>query len=392
MLRTRSGLAPVRLISLAALLWAAAGMLPASGAEWCAGPCEGGRLDAVLYLVGDAGAAAGREPALVALGRDARARVRELGAARVAIAFLGDLIYPAGLPPEEDEFFPEARRRLETQLAAVRHSEAQGFFVPGNHDWDQGWEAVLRLERYLEEHAAGRAVLRPGGGCPGPEHAELGRHLVLVFLDTQWWLHRGARPRHPDSACPTDAPGEVTEALRGLLAATGSRQAVVMAHHPLRSGGPHGGGFPWHVHLFPLRNTHTSLWIPLPGIGSLVPLARWLGVTNQDVSGPRYRALRRSLREAFAPAPPLVYAAGHDHSLQVLGEGEAPYVVVSGAGNRETLSFVVERDDTLVARRASGYVRVEALADGRVRIVVVAVEEDTRPAEIFRACLNLPCS
>ena len=98
----------------------------------------------------------------------------------------------------------------------------------------------------------------------------------------------------------------------------GARHVVVIAHHPLVSGGPHGGYFGWQDHVFPLRNLKSWLWIPLPLIGSAYPIARAEGISSQDIPSRAYTRMRVALDSAFAGAPPLIYAGGHDHTLQVI--------------------------------------------------------------------------
>src|SRR5207244_13343176 len=140
----------------------------------------------------------------------------------------------------------------------------------------------------------------------------------IVVLDSQWWLQGGPKAQDPVSSCPTVSEGEVRDSLHAALATAGGRVTVVVAHHPLSSGGPHGGHFGWQDHIFPLRDLKSWLWVPLPLIGSVYPLAREGGISSQDAPSAAYRRMRAALDSAFAGAPPLVYAAGHDHALQVI--------------------------------------------------------------------------
>ncbi len=365
-----------------------------SGAEPTASSCPGSAPpDASLYLIGDAGAPQPGEPALEALARDGARRVSRLGAGRVAVAFLGDNVYPAGIPAEDDSDRAEAEARLGVQLDAVRRARLHGFFVPGNHDWanagHDGWEAVRRQARLVAaSRGPGVATVVPPDGCPGPTHAMLGERMLLLFLDTQWWLHDGPKPRHPGSSCPHDAEAEVVEALGSRLRAAGARHAIVMAHHPLATGGPHGGNFGWREHVFPLRENHRWLWLPLPGLGSLYPIVRGAGVSDQDVMGPGNRRMQRSLAESFAEAPPLVYAAGHDHGLQVIQGGPARWLLVSGGGGSVTLSRVHAIEGTRFARAASGFLRLDARQDGAIRLAALLAQPDGSAREAFGLCLT----
>ena len=140
-----------------------------------------------------------------------------------------------------------------------------------------------------------------------------------MLLDTQWWLHEGPKPRDPDSDCPADAEPEIVDSLRAALD-RGRRTGwwYVAAHHPLRSGGVHGAHFTWKDHIFPLRLIKPWLWMPLPWIGSLYPAARQQGISSQDIPSRPYQRLIAAFRRAFVPVPPALYAAGHEHNLQVI--------------------------------------------------------------------------
>ena len=102
--------------------------------------------------------------------------------------------------------------------------------------------------------------------------------------------------------------------------------------------------------------------MPLPLIGSLYPLARRNGFTNQDISGRLYQVMVRSFERVFAQYPPLVMASGHDHDLQVIRGGKAEitharYQLVSGAGILGHTGLVRKVEGSLFERDAAGFMR-----------------------------------
>ena len=176
--------------------------------------------------------------------------------------------------------------------------------------------------------------------------------------------------------------------LKAALVGAGRRQVVVLAHHPLRSAGRHGGYFPWQDHLFPLRNLKSWLWLPLPGVGSLYPLARKLGTSPQDQSSRVYRRLVDGLLGAFRGHPPLLYAAGHEHHLEVLAGDEPPWVVVSGAGRVDAITPVGPREDAVYLAERAGFVRIDFLPDGHVGLEVLTVDAAGKSTSAFSTALT----
>jgi hypothetical protein len=332
-----------------------------------------------LFLIGDGGVPLENDPVLAALSREVAA-----DPTRAVVLFLGDNIYPRGLPVESSSGRKEAERRIDAQIGVVSQG-ARGIFIPGNHDWDKGsasgLAAIRRQGEYLRRQAAGRVSLLPEDGCPGPVVQDVEQRLRLVLLDTQWWLHGGEKPAGASSPCAQRSEADVVDALGVALREAAGRHVLVAGHHPLASGGTHGGYFSWRDHIFPLRASKSWLWIPLPVVGSAYPLSRRSGVTNQDLSGPRNRKMREALGGVFAKTPPLAYAAGHEHNLQVL-EGPTPrYLLVSGAGAFGHVTRAAWTKQTLYARAASGYFRMDVERSGRVRLAVIAVDGRGEPRE-----------
>ena len=345
-------------------------------------------IETSLFLIGDAGHADRPDHPVVSAVREAASS----SPGRSLILFLGDNAYPEGLPETDTTGRASAERRLNTQIDAARASGAAAIFIPGNHDWararSEGWDQVRREAAYVVQRGGPGVRFLPEGGCPGPVTVDVGRSVRLVVLDTQWWLHDSAKPVHPTSICPADSEGEVLDSLRNAVRGAAGRHVFVAGHHPPASGGPHGGYFPLVDHLFPLREFRKWLWLPLPIVGSAYPLARQNGISAQDLSSRAYRHLRDSLASVFRDAPPLAFLSGHDHGLQVLSGGGVRHVLVSGSGSYDHNNAVRRLDSTRYASARPGFMRVDALEDGRVRLGVLTVEADGRATAAFAAWLD----
>lgn len=330
-----------------------------------------GTLQYRLLLLGDGGEPEPDEPVLKTLSEWA-----EKDAARTSIIFLGDNMYPEGMTERRKH---EASSRLTPQLAVAKTAGAHGLFIPGNHDWAsgraEGLRAVLTQEKFINDALAGESNFLPPGGSPGPVALELPETdpvLRLIVLDTQWWLHQHEKPKK--------APEQVIEELIALLDT--ELPVIVVGHHPLETYGEHGGVYDWKTHLFPVRALNEWLWIPIPIVGSIYPYARsHLFRSDQDMRSTRNKTMVAALNRAFAKrklppqGPPLlIYAAGHEHSLQVLKGDVTDYLLVSGAAASRKVTEVMSGDNTLFAHQHTGFMVIDFLNDGKVLLQVVEPE------------------
>ncbi|HEX8393346.1 MAG TPA: metallophosphoesterase [Longimicrobium sp.] len=329
-----------------------------------------------LVLIGDAGLPnPSGEPVLKAL-RDEIAKAPN----RSYVVYLGDNIYPVGLEDTTTAQGKEGLRILRAQMAPLLETGTRGLFVPGNHDWGngipEGWAHVRREERFINLNGNGIVGMEPRGGCPGPVVVDVDNVVRLVALDTHWWLHAGDKPGRGSDCRPNTEAG-IVDSVRAALASAGPLHTVVVAHHPFVSGGQHGGYFDWPTYLFPLH-----------------PWARLAGLfARQDVTGREYRNMTVQLSGAFAVDSPLVYAAGHEHSLQVFGRRPlvpARYHIVSGAGIYGHTTPTRRITGISYIRQASGFQRITFLADGRIRLSVVVVDSRGNAHEDYSTWLVDP--
>src|SRR3954465_2015224 len=67
--------------------------------------------------------------------------------------YLGDNIYPLGMPTEGEPSYKESKRIIDYQISLVKGKKAKAYFVPGNHDWKNGkmggWQQILNQFNYI---------------------------------------------------------------------------------------------------------------------------------------------------------------------------------------------------------------------------------------------------
>jgi len=362
-------------------------------AECTAGPAE---LDTRVLLVGDAGELEPDNPSLALLAElAADAHGRSVG------VFLGDNVYPRGVPGARESDAREERRTaekiLQLQVAAAARAGIPAVFVAGNHDWDKsgprGLERLRAQEKFLAASTAGEAVLYPSAGCPGPVVLDLGDRVRLIAVDSEWLLRdeppelTDCRWGAPQSRRRLPGPGvdgfyaALSEAVRGA----GSRRVLLATHHPLKTRGSHGGYFTAKELIFPLTLVKSWHYLPIPLI--YPPLRYWVVRSDQDMYGSRNREMVRRIEEILATAgTAAIAAAGHEHTLQVFDDPDLPiWYLVSGSAAK--LEPTGKNDDTIFKHAARGIMALDFFTDGRVSVRVVEAGE-TGSRQVFALWLT----
>jgi hypothetical protein len=215
---------------------------------------------------------------------------------------------------------------------------------------------------------------------------DYGVNLRLVFVDVMGWSLISELPEAVPAECRHRTQEEMRNAVRAELVRGEDQSIVFMMHHPLRSAGPHGGHYTWKQHIFPLTDFWPNAWIPLPIIGSAYPISRQMGVTNTDLSHKSYRRMVKFLLDSESPGTPALWAAGHEHSLQVHRDQMGDLHAVSGAASVDKVDRVEDMEGLLIGIAAPGYMRLDEYEDRMLRLGVTALDEDDQPRDIFQVC------
>lgn len=316
-----------------------------------------------FFLIGDAGKPSldVPEPGLVLLNK----HLLQADKSSMVI-FLGDNIYESGMPALNHENRPKSEARLYESVKAVQGYIGSVLFIPGNHDWyaanDSTPDGLIHQREYLYEKLGSEHVFLPKDGKPGPAVLEMGGDVVLVVLDSYRWVRDLPNPkekkRNPDMPEP-----EFQQELRQVMEKYKGKRIVMVAHHPLFTNGGHGGYSPFVDHLFPVRLVNKNAWVPLPVIGSILPLARKFGGVIEDTPHKRYRQFRRVVLDATKDNPDMVYAAGHEHSLQYFNKHQKHFIV-SGSGTKS--SWVRKGKGAAFSHIGKGFCKLEIYANGEM--------------------------
>ncbi len=327
-----------------------------------------------IFLIGDAGELKdGKHPVIEWLKKNA-----DWDDKRNTAIFLGDNIYEYGLPSEGEPNYKRYKEIIDYQMSLVKGKKAKAYFVMGNHDWKNGkiggWQQAVRQVDYINGQLQSNIEAYPQNGCPGPDIIELDTLVALSLIDTQWFLHTHDKPG-PGSNCTSKTIEEFSTELSEAVQLHPNQLMVVVTHHPLRTYGVHGGGtYSLRHHLFPLTELNKNLYIPLPGLGSVYPIARGIFGNIQDVNHPLYRGMARTIEEAVKDHPNPIIVSGHDHSLQLL-KRDSLYQIVSGSGAKVSdINEKKKNDELIFGEETYGAAVIEVTKSGKVSTRFFSIE------------------
>ncbi len=333
-----------------------------------------------VYLIGDAGAGTTTwtPPALTAL----RSTLGE-ASEESAVVFLGDNIYPNGLPPKSEPYERTlAETALNHQLESFSDYPGRVFFVAGNHDWQEyGVKGLNRQRRYIDKRSDDQAALLPRAGCGDPVEVELTDDITIILLDSQWWMANWNGEEEINDGCEAKSRADFAFLLQEAMKSNRRKELIVAMHHPIYSNGPHGGKFTFSEHLFPLRELNDNLYVPLPVVGSFFRLLQSSVGTRQDLANSTYKDFRNLLLGQANTIGDVIFAAGHEHSLQYWDKDDQHFIV-SGSGSR--YDGTKTGNGALFAYGGYGFAQLNYYPDGQVWTQYFQVLEDGSKRLVFQ--------
>lgn len=277
------------------------------------------------------------------------------------LVFLGNSISKE-YAKQDIEDISAGDKNLIKLLDIAKDFKGESIFIPGEKEWNQGhrhgWEAIMNLETYIEDYVGKGDVFLPTGGCPGPVEIDLDEDIVLLVVDSQWWLHAADKP---EAECGLENSSDFLILLSDALKRNKDKKIVFAAHHPIYSGGKHAGNFPF--------------------VGP-VELYRKLFGTPQDFAYPFYKQMRYMGRRLGRGYENIVTVSAHDNSLQFT-EKDNSFYVVSGSGSKTEYVSQKKMD---AAFKEIGFTRLNFYSNDEVWLEMWSVGEKgtDEPKVVFR--------
>jgi len=192
--------------------------------------------------------------------------------------------------------------------------------APGKTEWAGGkreGKDFIKLWYEALSKKWNNPVFFPDEACPGPTEVVLSDNLVVILIDTWWWVHKYDRRFNK---CDIETRGDVLiqieDAIRRHYA---GKHVVVAGHHSLKSYGNTSGFFSaeqWLMHL------PYTFYRKLPG-------------TRYDNRHPDFKSFRSGLLSVLMKYPDVVYLSAGEANLQYFQHENIHFVISGSLQNRE---------------------------------------------------------
>lgn len=339
----------------------------------------------VLYGIGDAGYLPNGKssPAVVGMMKMMKDEDAPSG-----VIFLGDNIYPSGMPKKSAEERSQAEANLMPQLDAMKDYQGDKFIIPGNHDWRQEnpQKGVERQEDFVKD-VLGKNIFFPKNGCSGPHAFELSDNTRLIVFDSEWYTQNWNNQIDFNEKCDYKTRFDFMYELKDLIKKYAKDKRLIVAmHHPIFTNGVHGGKFTLKDHIFPLANLHHPINVPLPGIGLAYPLMRKNAGIRQDINGEKYKEMRQQLLAGTDAFENVIFLSGHEHNMQYILR-EQHHHIIAGSGSKTTAVGLGEGAE--FSEAALGFSRISIYPSGESWVEFFNCDEGN-PKVVFAKKMSGP--
>lgn len=289
------------------------------------------KLSHQFILVGDAGNA--DEPRAIA-NLDFISKKIEDADKNTTVLFLGDNIYPKGLPEVGSKNRAEAEIKINNQLKMVENFKGNTVFIPGNHDWYSGLQGLIDQKEYIATALNNKKAFLPRK-YEAIDKLEINDDITLIVVDSEWFLQDWNKHADINEASEIKTREDFFEEFRSLVNKNQNKLTLVVIHHPIFSGGPHGGYFSLRSHLFPYKN------IPLPVLGTIGNyLRKTTGASPADEQFKLYQDLTKRIKTIVSGQDQVIFVSGHDHNLQYIEQDGIKQIISGSASKKEEIRAI----------------------------------------------------
>ncbi|NUY81793.1 metallophosphoesterase [Flavobacterium sp. MAH-1] len=329
-------------------------------------------LSHTFFLIGDAGNWNGTETPEVFSLLSERLKAADSSS---TLIFLGDNIYPYGLPKPDASNYADARIRLEKQIALAKNFKGKTIFIPGNHDYYNGLDGVKDQAKLVTALLEAKKAFLPRKGC-GMDKIDIDDSTALIVVDSQWFLEDWDKLPSINEDCDIKTREMFFKELEDKINDYQNKTVILALHHPLMSNGAHGGEYSFHKHLFPLKTK-----VPMPVVGTVINVLRKTsGLSPQDLQNKKYNTFVKRVKTLVQGKDNVLVVSGHDHSLQYI-DREGVRQVISGSGSKKEAARAIDKRDFSFG--GNGFAEVKVLKNGATNVTYFSPESEKTDKTIF---------
>ena len=329
-----------------------------------------------VVIIGDAGNA--DQPQSKKLLQEVETYLKD-SQRKATLLFIGDNIYPLGMPKEGKPNRKIAEDKLNQQIALAKSVNGKTIFLAGNHDWYHGLDGLQEQKDYVE-NALGKKSFLPRK-YEAIDAVEINDQLTIITIDSEWFIQNWDKHPTINEESFIKTREDFFEEFRSLINKNQNKITLVAIHHPMVSNGNHGGYFSARQHLYPYKN------VPLPVLGTIGNyLRKTSGASPADTQHTYYRMLVDRLTTITKNQEQVVFVSGHEHNLQYI-EQDGIKQVISGAGSKTEEARSVQKSSFSVGKL--GFATLKVYENNKVDVALHTLENE-KVATAFEKTIVTP--
>lgn len=246
--------------------------------------------------------------------------------------------------------------------------------APGENEWAKGkisgQETLEKIQSEIRNLYKGKTFI-PDAACPVPMEVVLNEHLVVILIDTYWWVHKYERKfTECDINSNADVLVKIEDAIRRHY---NTKHVVIAGHHSIKSYGNSDGFFSLKQEIFEAPYT----------------LYRKTLGTRKDNHHPDFKEFRNAMKTILSQYPDVIYVSAGDENLQYFKLNQNHHIV-SGSLIK---SKYVNSKKTEFASSENGFAQLKFYNNGNCELDFISAEgilfSETIYNKVFNDTLNI---
>jgi len=257
----------------------------------------------------------------------------------------GNFLPSIGFPANKEERETQKEFLKTNLLDAVQEFNGKVIFTPGRNEWTKaGQNSIDDLESFLQDNQSNVEVW-PDDGCP-LEQEDITDELILVTVDTQWYLENWDDHPNMNSKCDIKTRERFFAEFKDDIKDAHGKTILVSLQHPVMS------------------NSKRSFFEKIGGF------------SRQDYQNKEHSYLRGRLETLASQFDNVIFISGLDGNLQYLEDDGIPQINSGSAGKKNKLKI---RKEEHFGSTQTGYAKIKAFKNNETLIEFFSIENPDRP-------------